>query len=214
MKKSNFLFIQYVLLTITILAGYTHCRCTPPPPQDTSPSSSPADSDNNTTLPTTITQEMIDIVTDTVNTDNKFQFLLDRLQELKGGNKNNIDQKDPNYKGFTALHYAARIGNPSIVAALLKLGAAPTIKDSDLEDSPFIVSFAHNTTKVLETAETFLNDPKVASFINLLDKSDDSPLTRIVAQLKSCDLTKKDDYPKIKELLILREKMIEKGATS
>jgi ankyrin repeat protein len=211
MKKSNFLFIQYVLLTVTILLGYTHCRCTPSPP-DTSQSSSPADSDNNTTPPTTITQEMIDIVTDTVTNDPLFQFLLDRLQELKNGDKTNIDKQNAPFFNYTALHYAARLGNPSIVAALLKLGADPTLKESYAKNLAFIVSFIYDSDKVLETGETFLNDPKVASFINLEDKNNAKPLVRIEEKIQDLDLNTVTDYPKIKELLILREKMIEKGA--
>ena len=212
MKKSNFLFIQYVLLIGTILIGYTHCRCTPTPsPQDTSQSSSTADSDNNTTLPT-ITQEMIDIVTDSVTTKAAFQFLLDRLKELKNGDKTNIDKQDAGVHNFTALHHAARLGNPSIVAALLRLGADPTIKDSDSGDSPFIVSFVFNSGKILETAEIFLNDPNVASFIDLEDDNNNKPLVRIQDELQNLDPADPVNQPKIDALTLLKQKMINQGA--
>jgi hypothetical protein len=219
MNKNKISFFSYLLLSGMMAVGYTRCSCSTPLSPDTNPS--PADSaepPSDTASP--ITQEMIDKVQVAVNNGTVPQFFLDRLLELKNGDTSKIDEANPdkNVIDNNALLYAVNLEDPSIVGALLKLGANPA-KRNQLYRNPLYAAIEALDTvdsgklkAFLEIVELFLAHPDITKFINKRSTKSITPLKELEDIIGNLDLTNPNHYPIILSLLSIREKMLDKGA--
>jgi len=89
-----------------------------------------------------------------------------------------VDINQPDATGMNALHYAAQIGNPSIVGALLQAGANRSSLNNK-SHSPLDIATAHEHT---EAADILRYDPQLVSICLAAKHGDWSVMKALLAQ--------------------------------
>ena len=89
-----------------------------------------------------------------------------------------VDINQPDSTGMNALHYAAQIGNPTIVGALLQAGANRTSLNNK-SHSPLDIATAHEHA---EAADILKYDPQVVSICLAAKHGDWSVMKALLAQ--------------------------------
>jgi ankyrin repeat protein len=125
---------------------------------------------------TSITNEMIDAAAATLSGSGQ-KFMVDFLQKLKAGEAADVNAKNTDDNDYTALHYAAIIGSPSITEALLEREANPNAKtgSDDSEKTPIMVAISE---KKSGSIPPLLKAPSID--INAADKDGRTALHYIV----------------------------------
>jgi ankyrin repeat protein len=125
---------------------------------------------------TSITNEMVDAAAATLRGSGQ-KFMIDLLQKLKASEAADVNAKNTDDNDFTPLHYAAKIGSPSIIEALIERKADPNAKTSstDLEKTPLMVAISE---KKSGSVQALLKAPTID--VNAGDKNGKTALRYIV----------------------------------
>ena len=98
---------------------------------------------------TPITHAMIDIVE--MQSEIGAPFLANVLKKLQAGESIDIDAKNADNDDYTALHYAAQFGIPSVIQALIDRKADVNAKTKNVEFTPLMLAVQKNKPSAITT---------------------------------------------------------------
>ncbi len=160
LDRSSLIATQVILCLATL---FTQCVCDN---SSKNPPQSPVNTTNppNTDQPDTTKDEQI-----AAAQAQGLNQLVNILNQLKQGNKANINQQDPNKSNQTALHQAIALDRRDIIDLLLKSGANKELKDED-GNTPLHLATKKNKHHIIDL---LLNDPVD---VNIKNINNDTPL--------------------------------------